>query len=599
MTLPFRRRHHDDESSHDRARALTSSEMLEALGAADADWLARHLESCAECRRDREAYLDDRALLRGLRERTPEPPRDLWARTSAALEREARGRRGRPGAAGAKSRPRGIPFGAAAGAAIVLVVVGASLIPSIVPPAGPDRSQAAQVTTLPEATTFEVTAGRVGWIRQAANGSWELVTANVGAVCPRSRPACRPLAEDDPGRPINLGVVPAGVTISPNEDQLVVEARAQGSAPDRIYVVPVPPAVPVETAVPTESATTVPVTAAPTTTEPPVTEPPSPGPSPINPAGAIEIASGVMVVGEAAYSSDGKWLAFSARPSDGSAGPDLYLWSVGQPVAVAVTSDHRTYFSAWLDGLVLASRVEEAVPPEALETPGTSEAPVEATADADATVTPDRVEAHPSSFLLDPQSLARTEIARPDVWLPVVDPTSRLVAFWSGTLLLTADGLDWELGTGQFVLGAWSTGQGAAPTADPAAASGEPEATPVPIGPAGSSTTLVTDETAAFKAKFDPSGTRLAVWVGEELDAQVGRLHLVVLDPEKATVDGGPEPLPGAPALRRFSIGEGRLAWVSPSGQDGQQSTVQVLGWTSTQFGEIRSIPAKDLYIVR
>ena len=27
MTLPFRRRHHDDEGSHDRARALSSSEL--------------------------------------------------------------------------------------------------------------------------------------------------------------------------------------------------------------------------------------------------------------------------------------------------------------------------------------------------------------------------------------------------------------------------------------------------------------------------------------------------------------------------------------------------------------------------------------------
>ena len=81
MTLPFRRRHHDDETSHDRARALTSAEMLEPLAGDEAGWLGRHLEACAECRRDREAFLADRALLRGLRERTPEPPRDLWART--------------------------------------------------------------------------------------------------------------------------------------------------------------------------------------------------------------------------------------------------------------------------------------------------------------------------------------------------------------------------------------------------------------------------------------------------------------------------------------------------------------------------------------
>ena len=87
MTTPFRRRHHDDESAHDRARALTAREMLEPLDELQSVWLAGHLDGCAECRNDRDAYLADRALLRGLREATPEPPRDLRARTMAALDR--------------------------------------------------------------------------------------------------------------------------------------------------------------------------------------------------------------------------------------------------------------------------------------------------------------------------------------------------------------------------------------------------------------------------------------------------------------------------------------------------------------------------------
>src|SRR5438270_13960 len=39
MSLPFRRRHHDDETAHDRARTLWSTAMLEALDASDAGWL--------------------------------------------------------------------------------------------------------------------------------------------------------------------------------------------------------------------------------------------------------------------------------------------------------------------------------------------------------------------------------------------------------------------------------------------------------------------------------------------------------------------------------------------------------------------------------
>jgi hypothetical protein len=57
--------------------------------------------------------------------------------------------------------------------------------------------------------------------------------------------------------------------------------------------------------------------------------------------------------------------------------------------------------------------------------------------------------------------------------------------------------------------------------------------------------------------------------------------------------------LPGVPALRRVSIDTGRLAWVSPSGQDGQESSVQVLGWSGDEFGEMRGLPGKQMYLVR
>lgn len=606
MTLPFRRRHHDDESSHDRARALTSAEMVEPLDAVEASWLARHLESCGECRQERDAFLADRALLRGLRERTPEPPRDLWARTSAALEREAGARRGRGLGAVPGKRARGLPFGAAAGALIVMVVIGASIIRPVALPNETPTGSFVGGTAGPQATLMEITAGLVAYIRSAPNGSWELVQADVDSVCPRTRPSCKPLAEDDPGRPVALAGTPVGVTFSPNEDQMVVEARGAGTAPDRIYVLRVPSASPVVTpAPPTPTATPIvgtpsgePATPAPATPEPATPEPVSPAPT-VTPDGIFEIASGVVVVGEAAYSPDGRWLAFSARPSDGSTGPDLYLWAVDQPTAIAVTTDHRTYFSTWLEGLVLASRVDPSDAPVASTEPSDEPTADPGVPTSDASAGPAASAAHPSSFLLDPATLTRTEIAQPDVWLPVVDPTGRFVVYWSGTLVPSVDGRDWLLGAGELVLDGWSAGPDAQPTAEPDA-SVDPAATAVPaLGPTGAPVAVIPGQTAVFKAKFDPTGTRLAVWVGEEIATDVGRLHLVVLDAITGAVNAGPEPLPGAPALRRFSIDTGRVAWVSPSGQDGQESSVQVLGWSSTEFGEIGTIPAKALYIVR
>jgi hypothetical protein len=490
-----------------------------------------------------------------------------------------------------------MPFGAAAGALIVLVVIGVSFFPAVVPPTnGPGNTLTALRSPESLPTPFDVTpgAGRLAWLRPAANGSWELVTAQVDAVCPRTRPSCAPLTEDDPGRSVSLAGTPTGVTISPtDEDQLVVEARGAGTTADRIYVVQVPPATPAVTAAPTDAAITG-TPSAPTVTVVPVT----PGPSPT--AGIIiEIATGVKVVGEAAYSDDGKWLAFSARPSDGSTGPDLYLWNVEEPAALAITSDHRTFFSTWLGGRILASRVEPAAEPAADPSAEPTAGETDGVTAGPSINSGGKIEAHPASFLLDPATLARTDIAQPDLWLPVVDATGRFAAYWSGTLVASKDGLDWELGTGELVLSGWSAGPEADASPEPPTKTAGPDATEVPaLGPTGTPVAIVRGHSAAFKAKFDPSSTRLAIWVGEQLEAEVGRLHLVVLDPETGEVVAGPEPLPGAPALRRFSIDVGRLAWVSPSGQDGQESSVQVLGWSSTSFGEIRTIPAKALYIV-
>jgi hypothetical protein len=629
MTLPFRRRHHDDETAHDRARALASQEMVEPLRDDESAWLARHLEACSDCGREREAFLADRELLRSLRDRTPEPPRDLWAKTAAALDRESRrrppaasdgGRRGTPGW-------RGLPLGAAAGALIVLVLIGTAFLPRPQAPSStPLGSQAAVVVTpVPAPTPITIVSSPIGFVRTAADGSVELVFGDVDAVCPASEPECGPLIDEGPARPVKIGARPSTMTMSPGADQLVVEPAGETGSSGHILVVPVPAASPATTPVPTTAPTTVPETAVPETPEPATGEPstvpaslePTPEPTP---PGQIEIANGVTIVGDLEYSADGTWLAFSARPIDGSTGPDLYLWSVGEPMATAVTTDHQTYFSAWLDNQVLASRVVVAAVPGASGEPTESAEPTapSETAAADATEAPsgepnssaapggEPIVGHPVSFLLDPATLTRIDLEQPDVWLPVVDPSGRFATYWSGTLQ-SPDGADWALGPGQLVLDGWSSGGGAPtdPLATPGAtpdaeSSGDPSATAEPVlGPTGAGTPVVTGPTAAFRTRFDPEGTRLAVWVAEQAGDAEGRLHLLVIDAATGAIDPEQSPLPGVLALSGFSIDEGRLAWVSPSGQDGQQSAVKVLGWSKSEFGEIQTRAATDLYIVR
>jgi hypothetical protein len=234
------------------------------------------------------------------------------------------------------------------------------------------------------------------------------------------------------------------------------------------------------------------------------------------------------------------------------------------------------------------------------------------------------------SFLLDPETLAITDLAEPDVWLPVVDPSGRLVVYWSGTVAPGSNGQDWQPAAGQVVLDRWS-GVRAAPAESetPAAASSEPSATeateaapteaapteaaptegaptePAPtepgssVGPAGEPVVLAEGPIAAFDARFDPDGLFLGLWTLERADAEHGRLQLLVLDPEHGKLNDAVKPLQGVPALRGFSIKEGRLAWVTPPGQDGRQSAVSVLAWKNHDFGHVETIPAQDLLVLR
>ena len=123
MTLGFRRRPDQWPSPHERARALAAERIDEPLDPPEAAWLESHLAECADCASTATAYAAQRRELRALRRRPPTPPRDLWARTAAAIEREAGAGSRRP----MRARRRGsiIPLGAISGLLVIAVVIGA------------------------------------------------------------------------------------------------------------------------------------------------------------------------------------------------------------------------------------------------------------------------------------------------------------------------------------------------------------------------------------------------------------------------------------------------------------------------------------------
>ncbi|MEA2519866.1 MAG: hypothetical protein QOF49_1946, partial [Chloroflexota bacterium] len=193
MTSPRGRARRPDDwpSSHVRARADVSHRLDGALEPREAEWLDAHLAACPECTNASTAYSAQRAELRGLRDRAPQAPRDLWARTAAAIESDATFReRGRRSQASRRSALAPVALLSAAIAVAVIVGTLTSSRGSLGDgTASPSRQVAiatgsgAARATAPGATPLAV-AQRVEWLRQDADGAYRLQVANVDHVCP-------------------------------------------------------------------------------------------------------------------------------------------------------------------------------------------------------------------------------------------------------------------------------------------------------------------------------------------------------------------------------------------------------------------------------
>ncbi len=377
--------------------------------------------------------------------------------------------------------------------------------------------------------------------------------------------------------------------------------------------------------------------------------PASPAPSA---AVTTPIIEGVVLVGPPpAYSPDGQWVAFSARPLDGSQGPDIYVWHVGDALAHALTSDHASVFSAWDLDEILGSAVvpdlspaldaraitiepapsptlspavaspEVAFPASGSPEPfasgeapgstaatsaepadssalGSATAPASPAASAEPIETPvvssgstPAVPAESSSpdlsaspaastpvpsvpvalFLLDPQSGRQTPITRPGVWRPVVDPTGRIVVFWTGVQAFDPATSAWAPTSGQLVIADWQ------------ALNGPGDVTAIEL-PGSAGLPGVT----SWDVRWDPSGRHLAVWIGNSADPSTGSLSLFAVNADGSL---GETLLADVAALPGFSLGSDRIAWASPPGQNGQGSTLSVYAWSDDGSGSIHGAP--------
>jgi hypothetical protein len=567
----------DWSTQHDRARARLSERLDGPLDPEESGWLDEHLASCDDCAVTATEYAAQRLELRALRDRMPVPPRDLWARTATSIENEARHRALQAG--GGPRRATLAPYALLAGAVAVAVVVG-TLTSSQFPPgtttATPPASNQVAVATdaaSPLPTPLAVARKEVEYFSRGDDGQYELNTAQISEVCPAEAGSC---TTTEPNEVVSIGPLSSPETVFGSGDAplVVLGDSANGSSvfaiakPDKT-VGPVatpslrpsaPPATPSQTSDtgPTPSASPPVESTPPASSEPPTQAP--------TPAGTVEIARGLEVVETtAAYAPDGSAFAFTARPSNGSHGPDIYLWTVGEAEARPITTDHRSVFGSWEGDRIIGSTV--------------------VTSD-------DGLTNDPAAFAIasDGQmvvSLPQTGLA----WRPVVDPTGRAAIYWTGALEPTADGTGWRTVAGRLVVGRWNAGS------DP---SGAPLATPLTGDQSVelAETTIANGPLTDWDARWDETGTRLAVWVADADDSAVGLLSLYVVDPIDGRIDLANPPLPNEPALAGFSIADGRLAWAAPAGNSGKAKHVKILAWTNRGFGQVESEDG-DFLLVR
>jgi hypothetical protein len=481
-------------------------------------------------------------------------------------------------------------LGVLSGVAVIAVVIGATALSggfldglpttADVPTATVPPVAAVPGNTSPAPTPIAVGAGTVGWIGTSPDGALAYNVAKVEEVCAADRqPDCAAVT-DGASKRVEITIRPKSISQSPVRNEAVV-VGTDSTGEDAVLVIALPTAEPTSTPAPSDSPTTVPsatpvvtATPGPATSSPATTAVPTPTPTvkatpPVSPpasatppaspsatpvptvAATLAIVSGVKIVGEsAAYSPDGSWFAFTARPSDDSAGPDIYVWRVGDERARKLTDDHSSVFASWSAGRLIGSR------------------PVVTKIET--------AEVSAESFQLDPATGAETALTGA-TWRPVVAPDGSWAVTWDGTVRLATDGLTIAPASGTLVVRHFDRG----------------------VGPGGGGGEVIADGAVSeFDARWDETGTWLAVWLADASDPTIGRLSLIHVDPATGKLErprGAPKDVTTLPG---FSIANGRLAWATPPGQGGEGSRVQIVAWTDKTVGAVESGPVEGVVVI-
>ena len=161
--------------------------------------------------------------------------------------------------------------------------------------------------------------------------------------------------------------------------------------------------------------------------------------------------------------------------------------------------------------------------------------------------------------------------------------------YWAGHLVFDPATRTWLPGDGRLAIDRWDATNGSTPDATP---------DPQPLD-AGTGSDHVKD----WEVRWDPTGRYLGVWIGDPLTPGIGRLSVLTIDRSTGRVDASHAAiLRDTPALAGFAIGDGRIAWATPPGENGDGSRLSVLAWKGPDAGRMHSEPApaqEDIVVVR
>jgi len=605
---------------HAKYRELLSARLDRQLTRTENRMLVAHLKSCPDCQQVERDYRDQSVLLRSLP--TPPPPRDMWARTSTALDREVARRtydypRIRRSVL-APERPRSTGPSAIATVVAAVGVVTALVVMQLTPTLRPSPANDSDANSagLPKPTPFAVAPQALALV-STGEGDLTVYQTQVSEVCPTTAPDCF----DDKVFSHNSfklsNMRPQNVAMNPEGDRIAVVGH--NTTADVFAVVLLlndqpsrepdtnpqqPAASPTATARASAShaasSATPAVDASPTIKPTDGVTPPDGSQEPEPTADATPDSPAVNATDEppatdAVQPPDQTPAAAPSSPP-ASAVPGLTVLSIlddvhsaGAPPAWSRDSSLLAFSAMPADGSH-GPDVYVWQPGDQKARPITSDhssffaswsgrrVVASRVMDADPTGTGDV-----ATVVIDPTTLEERVVSGPQMWLPIVDPQRTHAVAWDGDLDFST-GLP-EAQSGALYMFDWSA-------VDPYRASTEPsgDIRPVALDP---SRNPDNNPVLDWHVRWSTDGRVLGVWETDAPHASWGTLELMAFDPETGKLRLDDPLLPPQTSKRGFTLGTDRVAWVG-STNNSADGELRIRTWGTDGVGDLR-IESLDL----